>query len=329
MSEDYGAEVMRTAMSTLNNMVDASTKVMRITVDGVKLAYDVTKPIMKAAIVFLAFCVKGLYGKHNQTAAKKLLMNSSGIVPMALKSDEDFGKFSKIAKKMGLPFVYCKDKNTRLIAMRKEDSALINRIIQLTGISHLSDEEFEAQMLENKNTIDTIKENVKEKAQNLTAEKEKTKEKSEINEKVTANENGEISMANYIENVAPKNKIAEAKEKVEKSNPTQALSGPTQALSGNGQSEQGLDGHKANTQTISASDRELALATGISLTAKTDNYLNKDVKVNKNGKKYEVADNRIDVKKTINKVKTKQKVQKEKSSNVLQMPKSHSKGMSL
>lgn len=325
MSEDYGAEVMRTAMSTLNNMVDASTKVMRITVDGVKLAFDVTKPIMKAAIVFLAFCVKGIYGKHNQTAAKKLLMNSSGIVPMALKSDEDFDKFSKIAKKMGLPFVYCKDKNTRLIAMRKEDSALINRIIQLTGISHLSDEEFEAQMLENKNTIDTIKENVKEKAQNLTEEKEEAKEKSETNEKVTANENGEISTANYIENVAPKNKIAEAKEKVEKSN-------PTQALSGNGQSEQGLDGHKASTQTISASDRNLALASGISLTAKTDNYLNKDVKVNKNGKKYEVADNRIDVKKTINKVKTKQKMQKEKSSNVVnmpKMPKSHGKGMSL
>lgn len=322
MSEDYGAEVMRTAMSTLNNMVDASTKVMRITVDGVKLAFDVTKPIMKAAIVFLAFCVKGIYGKHNQSAAKKILMQSSGIVPMALKSDEDFGKFSKIAKKMGLPFVYCKDKNTRLIAMRKEDSALINRIIQLTGISHLTDEEFEAQMLENKNTIDTIKENVKEKAQNLTAEKEKTKEKSETNEKVPANENGEISTANYIENVAPKNKIAEAKEKVEKSN-------PTQALSGNGQSEQGLDGHKASTQTISASDRNLALATGISLTAKTDNYLNKDVKVNKNGKKYEVADNRIDVKKSINKVKTKQKMRKEKSSNVVQMPKSHSKGMSL
>ncbi len=322
MSEDYGAEIMRTAMSTLNNMVDASTKVMRITVDGVKLAFDVTKPIMKAAIVFLAFCVKGIYGKHNQSAAKELLMKSSGIVPMALKSDEDFGKFSKIAKKMGLPFVYCKDKNTRLIAMRKEDSALINRIIQLTGISHLSDEEFEAQMLENKNTIDTIKENVKVKAQNLTAEKEKTKEKSETNEKVTANQNGEISTANYIENVAPKNKIAEAKEKVEKSN-------PTQALSGNGQSEQGLDGHKASTQTISASDRNLALATGISLTAKTDNYLNKDVKVNKNGKKYEVADNRIDVKKSINKVKTKQKMRKEKSSNVVQMPKSHSKGMSL
>lgn len=321
MSEDYGAEVMRTAMSTLNNMVDASTKVMRITVDGVKLAYDITKPIAKAAIVFLAFCVKGIYGKHNQSAAKELLMKSSGIVPMALKSDEDFDKFKKVAKKMGLPFVYYKDENTRLISMRKEDSALINRIIQLTGISHLTDEEFEAQMLENKNRI---KENVEVKAQNLTAEKEKTEitQKSEENEKVTSIENGEISTANYLKNVAPKNKIAEAKEKVEKSN-------PTQALSGNGQSEQGLDGHKANIQTISANDRNLALAMGISPTAVTDNHLNKDVKVNKNGKKYEVADNRIDVKKTINKVKTKQKVQKEKSSNIVQMPKSHSKGMSL
>lgn len=297
---------------------DYASELLKVTIDGMKCVFDVAKPIAKAAVVLLVFCAKGIYGKATQKAAKEILMKSKGILPMAV-NEKDYQKFKKLAKKLGLPFVSCKyGKDTRLVTMRSEDSALINRIIKLTGITHLSDEEFEDVMKQNKVSANDNREvevQSVSKKENDKAEKENDKTNSiEDEQNIAFEEVGEISademnMNDFIGSIGQNEKSAP--NEIFGTNPTQALSEKKGGLSE-------LESKELNKNLSKLSDDEKKLAQSVGfgkiIQFVPETYLDEEIKKNKDGKKFESANAKTNVKEQLKKTQTarKQRETKEK-----------------
>lgn len=248
-------------------MADEVAETMKIVFDGFNMVYGISKDMSKAAIkvlALMAFAAKGVYGIATQKAAKDILKHSNSLTYLNL-NEKDYKKFKSAAKKYGLTFVHFKEgeKGNRTLVLRGEDCAVINRIMQVYGITRLSED------MSQGNDISQAKAN-----DNLPTIEIRTNEKSKETEKsghVSALENQDGQNIDF-EKVDSREELTEEmfrQASAEAPVRNDLLENPSSALAkGENQSEPALDTQKRKAENkinASANDKAFADKMGIDL----------------------------------------------------------------